>query len=220
MPNRNADGGRTPLTGRVDFTMMYVAHDAFSRDLRRLTAAAGAGQTASPVVRAGWAMLKKQLHIHHTTEDTSLWPALREKVTRPGHVAVIDAMEAEHARIDPQLDAVDQALAASDALSLTQSVQALDESLTRHMRHEENQALPLVETFLGPEGWAAFERAIRKTQGLRAGAQYLPWVLDGAPIATQAKFLGLLPPPVRLLYRRVWAPRYRRIPRWDGPASG
>jgi hypothetical protein len=219
MLNRNADGARTPLTGKVDFTMMYVAHDAFTRDLRRLTSAAGAGQTASPVARAGWAMLKKQLHIHHAAEDTSLWPVLRQKVTRSDHVAVIDAMEAEHARIDPQLDAVDWALAASDAVSSTQSVQTLGESLTHHMRHEENEALPLVETFLGPEGWAAFGRAIRKTQGLRAGAEYLPWVLDGAPIAAQAKFLGLLPPPVRLLYRRVWAPRYRRIPRWDGLAS-
>jgi len=59
MLNRNADGGRTPLTGRVDFTMMYVAHDTFTRDLQRLTAGAGTGQTAEPVVRTGWAMPKK-----------------------------------------------------------------------------------------------------------------------------------------------------------------
>lgn len=120
MPNRNADGDQTPLTGRVDFTMMYVAHDAFTRDLQRLTSAAGAAQAASPVVQAGWAMLKKQLHIHRPAEDTSLWPVLRQNVTRPDHVAVIDAMEAEHARIDPQLDAMDQSLAASDTASLTQ----------------------------------------------------------------------------------------------------
>ncbi len=95
--------------------------------------------------------------------------------------------------IDPQLAAVDQALAARGAMTPTQSVQALGESLNSHMRHEENEALPLVETFLGAEGWAAFERAIRKTQGLRAGAEYLRWLLDGAPIATQAKVLALLP---------------------------
>ena len=46
-------------------------------------------------------MLKKQLHIHHTAEDRSLWPPLREKVTRPEQVAVLDAMQAEHARNDP-----------------------------------------------------------------------------------------------------------------------
>jgi iron-sulfur cluster repair protein YtfE (RIC family) len=106
MLNRNTDGGRTQLAGRVDFTVMYVAHDAFTRDLRRLTAAAGASQTAAPVVRTGWAMLKKQLNIHHTAEDKPMWPLLRGQVTGPGHVAAIDAMEAEHARIDPQLEAV------------------------------------------------------------------------------------------------------------------
>ncbi|SRR5712691_2366963 len=119
-------------------------------------------------------------------------PALREKVTVPGDVAVLDAMGAEHAHVDPQLDAVDEAFAASDAVSLTQSVQALTEGLTGHMRHEENEALPLVETLLGPGRWAAFGRAIRKTQGLRAGAEYLPWVLDGAPATAQAQVLGLL----------------------------
>ena len=30
-------------------------------------------------------------------EDTSFWPPLRQKVTRPGDAAVLDAMEAEHA---------------------------------------------------------------------------------------------------------------------------
>jgi hypothetical protein len=46
---------RRPLQGTVDFTLMYAVHDAFHRDLRRLTAAVEAGQTADPAVRAGWA---------------------------------------------------------------------------------------------------------------------------------------------------------------------
>jgi iron-sulfur cluster repair protein YtfE (RIC family) len=118
MLNDNTRGDRIPLTGKVDFTMMYAAHDAFTRDLKRLTAAVEAGQTADPAVRAGWAMFKKQLHIHHIAEDKSLWPVLRGRVTRPDDVAVLDAMEDEHARIDPQLESVDKALAASDAVSL------------------------------------------------------------------------------------------------------
>lgn len=55
-----------PLQGRVDFTFMYAAHDAFRRDLRRLTDAVEAGQSAEPALRAGWATLKNQLHVHHT----------------------------------------------------------------------------------------------------------------------------------------------------------
>jgi hypothetical protein len=56
----------------VDFTLMYAVHDAFHRDLRYLTAAVEAGQTADPAVRAGWATFKNQLHVHHTAEDTSV----------------------------------------------------------------------------------------------------------------------------------------------------
>ena len=87
------------------------------------------------------------------------------------------------------------------------------------MRREENEALPLIETYLGTSGWDSFGREIRKTQGgLRGGAEYLPWVLDGASPSMQANVLALLPPPARILYRRVWAPKYRRTAPWDGVA--
>jgi hypothetical protein len=67
-------GLRPRPAGKVDFTFMYAAHDAFNRDLRRLAAAAGSGRTADPAVRTGWATFKNQLHIHHTAEDRWLWP--------------------------------------------------------------------------------------------------------------------------------------------------
>jgi hypothetical protein len=104
---------RRPLQGKVNLTLMYAAHDAFHRDLRCLIAAAEAGRSADPAVHTSWATFKNQLHVHHTAEDTSFWPPLRQKVTRPGDAAVLDAMEAEHARIDPLLSQVDASLAAS-----------------------------------------------------------------------------------------------------------
>jgi hypothetical protein len=81
MLNRNADRGRTPLTGRVDF-MMNIPHDAFTHDLQRLTATTGAcrDRWAGRPHRMGDA--QKQLHIHHVTEDASLRPTLRHKITR------------------------------------------------------------------------------------------------------------------------------------------
>jgi hypothetical protein len=205
---------RRPLQGKVDFTLMYAAHDAFHRDLRCLTAAVEAGQTADPAVRTGWATFKNQLHVHHTAEDTSLWPPLRQKVTRPDETAVLDAMEAEHARIDPLLSQVDASLAAAGLAGLAENAGALAESLAAHMKHEEDQALPLVETHLGPQGWAAFRKAVGKSQGLRGGAEFFPWMLDGAPADTSKRLLGMLPPPARLLYRVVWRPGYARTPRW------
>jgi hypothetical protein len=205
------DTHRHPLEGKVDFTFMYAAHDAFHRDLRRLTAAVEAGQIADPAVRTGWATFKNQLHVHHTAEDTSLWPPLRQKVTRPEDVAVLDAMQAEHARIDPLLSEVDASLAASGRVG---NAEVLAETLAAHMKHEEDQALPLVEAHLGPAGWAAFRKATGKIQGLRGGAEFFPWMLDGAPADTSKRVLGMLPPPARLLYRAVWRPGYARTPRW------
>jgi hypothetical protein len=212
-------GERTPLNGKVDFTMMYVAHDAFTRDLHRMAVASERGLAWTPETQAGWALFTKQLHVHHTTEDTSLWPQLRARPLRPDEVAVLDQMEMEHAQIDPVLERVDRALAEHVAERLVDSFRTLAAGLTAHMRHEENEALPLIETHLGPPGWDAFGREIRKTQGgLRGGATYLPWVLDGASPSTQANVLALLPPPARILYRRVWAPRYKRAARWGGVA--
>src|SRR5881394_1749001 len=92
----------------IDFTVMYATHDAFRRDLERLEAAAAAGKAGTPEVRAGWESFKSQLIVHHTVEDAYLWPRLRSAVAgRPDDLALLDDMEAEHARIDPLLAAVE-----------------------------------------------------------------------------------------------------------------
>jgi hypothetical protein len=43
---------RGRLAGEVDFTMMYVAHDPFGRDLARLINAAATGQGLTPAAIA------------------------------------------------------------------------------------------------------------------------------------------------------------------------
>lgn len=169
----------------------------------------------SPPYGPGWATFKNQLHVHHTAEDNWLWPALRAKVTQPGDVAVLGAMEAEHARIDPLLSLVDGSLAAAGLTGLAENARTLTAGLAAHMEHEEDHALPLIEAYLGPDGWAAFRRAVGKSQGLRGGAELFPWMLDSAPAATSKAVLGMLPPPARLLYRTVWRPGYGRTPRWN-----
>ncbi|MCW2597593.1 MAG: hypothetical protein QOJ78_2765 [Pseudonocardiales bacterium] len=206
----NSQADRRILDGEVDFTMMYVAHDAFTRHLEWLVSAIEQGRVAAPGTSARWALFKKQLHIHHTAEDSSLWPRLRTAVVQPDEAAVLDAMELEHAQLDPQLDRVDAALLRGAAAEGAANLRDLIAGLGAHMRHEENEALPLVERHLGPAGWDAFGKNIRKTQGLRGASVYFPWLLDGTDAATAAKLLGVLPPPLRFLYRRLWAPKYRK----------
>lgn len=198
---------RTTQVGAVDFTMMYVAHDAFSRDLGRLRRAGRDGRLDTPEARATWAMFRRQLHIHHQLEDAQLWPQLRTVVSDWDDVAVLDAMVAEHDTLDPQLDRVESVLTTADAgAALTELATALG----THMRHEEEAALPLVARHLGTPGWEAFRTAARKSQGsVRAAAQYLTWVLDDALPPARDAVLGVLPPPARLVFRWILAPAYR-----------
>ncbi|MFD8219849.1 hemerythrin domain-containing protein [Streptomyces sp. NPDC059697] len=201
-------------TGTVDLTVMYAAHDAFRRDLERLGDAAADGTAFTPQVRAGWANFRHQLHIHHTAEDSDLWPRVERKVVgRPRDVALLAEMEAEHALLDPQLTAVDAALKDRSA-ELPSLVRSLASTLDEHLAHEEESALPLIREVLTPADWGAFTGRIRKTQGVRGAALFVPWIVDGAPPADRARFLGALPPPVRVLNKLFWEAGYRRRGLW------
>jgi iron-sulfur cluster repair protein YtfE (RIC family) len=203
------------MNGEIDFIMMYVTHDAFRRDLTRLEAAASAGRAGTPQVRAGWENFKTQLHVHHTVEDTWLWPRLTELVKdRPGALALLNDMESEHARLDPLLKEFDRALA-EDAPDLTERAKSLTAVLDGHLEHEEDEALPLIQEVMTPAAWGEFGRAMARRQGARGAAVYVPWIKDGLPRADQRRFLGELPPPVRALDRLIWTPRYRRRHLWE-----
>ena len=200
---------RRTIAGEVDFTMMYAAHDAFSRHLDRIAEALDRDGHLSGGTAERWTLFAKQLHVHHAAEDEALWPALRAAIASPDELAVLDAMEAEHAQLDPQLGRIDAQVGAGLAADAAASVRELASGLARHMRHEENAALPLLDAYLGRAGWAEFVQQIRSTQGISGAAGYLPWLLDGAPADIAKQVLGGLPPPVRLVYRAVWRRRYR-----------
>ncbi|MER7684730.1 hemerythrin domain-containing protein [Streptomyces sp. NPDC097610] len=200
--------------GTVDLTVMYAAHDAFRRDLERLGDAAAHGTAFTPQVRAGWDNFRHQLHIHHTAEDSDLWPRVERNVAgRPRDVALLAEMEAEHALLDPRLTAVDAALKDRSA-ELPALVRTLASALDDHLAHEEESALPLIREVLTPADWGAFTGRIRKTQGVRGAALFVPWIVDGAPPADRARFLGALPPPVRVLNKLFWEAGYRRRGLW------
>jgi hypothetical protein len=208
---------RAPRGGQVDFTQMYVAHDAFVRELTRISDAVDRGAGVSRPTRQAWARLTGELHVHHAGEDSLLWPRLRAKRLRPDEELVLNAMEAEHAEIDPLLESLEQDFEAGDFAALRIGMANLRALVTDHMQHEEKHALPLVECHLGRSGWADFSGDVRRASGgIRGGASYLPWVLDGADPEVRARFLGMLPAPARLLYSKVWEPAYRRRSPWTG----
>ena len=201
------------MTDKIDFTEMYVTHDAFRRDLERLEAAAHAGKATGPEVRAGWENFKAQLLVHHSVEDAWLWPRLTELVKAPADLALLTDMEAEHARLDPLLESYDEALAAG-APDLAVRAKELGAVLGRHLEHEEDEALPLIQSVMTPRDWRAFGRAMARRQGVRGASNWIPWVTEGMPQPERRRFLAKFPAPLRLVNRLVWAPRYRGRNLW------
>jgi hypothetical protein len=201
--------------GVIDFREMYAVHDAFRRDLGKFATAATAGKALSPQVQAGWANFKIQLGIHHSVEDAWLWPRLARKLAdRPAELVLLAEMEGEHARIDPLLAAVDAALPGQGANLITH-VQELSAILGYHLRHEEDSALPLIQSVLTPAEWKGFRSAMTKAQGIKGAAVFIPWLIDGLPLAEQHNSVANMPVPARLLNRLVWAPRYRQRNLWS-----
>lgn len=208
----------------LDMTMMYAFHDALRREVERVARIA-ARRDGDPreVLRTaiGWEMFKEYLRVHHTSEDDALWPPLRAALAeKPDDLALLDAMEAEHAAIDPLLEGVDAALADRDTglERLGGLVDALATGLGGHLRHEEKQALPLIGVTLDERGWARFGELHRTRIGTGGLARYLPWVLDGVDPERADRLLGTLPAPLLAAYRDEWQPAYARLGiwGWDG----
>ena len=221
MSTRNLPGSEAARhgTGDADLTIMLGAHAAFRRDLVRLARAATFADLPDPArrasVRAGWEVFKRQLHLHHTAEDTIVWPALRDRLGHSAHaLSVLDAMEAEHKEIDPLLAAVDEAFGDPRAAALADVTDALSASLSGHLSHEERDGLPLIGVALTAAEWRGVGVKIARRSGLSRAGEMFAWIADEADPDQAAAVVGTLPPPARLIYRAVWRPRYRRSSLW------
>lgn len=204
---------------KLDMTMMYAFHDALRRDLERIARiAARRDDDPRRLLRtaAGWEMFKAYLRVHHTTEDDMVWPVMQRVLTdRPDDLALLEAMEAEHSAIDPLLAAVDAALADRDSgpERLGDVVDALTTELSAHLKHEEDEALALIDATLTEEQWRRFGAVHRERIGAEA-PRYLPWLLDGMSPERMAGVLAGLPENLRAAYRDEWEPAYARLNPW------
>ena len=202
-----------------DMTMMYVFHDALRRDLERIVRLTeGTDDDPKHVLRtaAGWEMFTSYLHVHHSAEDDLLWPPMRDALGADSEsIALLDAMEAEHAAIDPLLAAIDAALADRDTgpQRLGELTDALATALGAHLDHEEAEGLALIDATVTEQQWQAF--GVEGGRRLGGDVQrFLPWVLDDVPPEITTKVVGMLPPPVQQAYRDEWQPTYAALTRW------
>jgi hemerythrin-like domain-containing protein len=202
-----------------DMTMMYAMHDALRRELEciaRVTARPDDDPKHILRTAAGWEMFKSYLHVHHTAEDDLLWPPMRKALADDSDgVALLDAMEAEHAAIDPLLIAIDAALADRDSgpQRLGELTDALTTALCGHLAHEEAEGLVLIDSVVTEEQWTAFGME----GGKRIGGdvqRFMPWMLEGASPDVTAAVLDRFPPPLLQAYRDEWQPAYAKLTRW------
>ncbi|MEV7771794.1 hemerythrin domain-containing protein [Kitasatospora sp. NPDC086791] len=204
----------------IDLTVVRAMHDALRRELAhldRITTAADRDTQGVLTAAAGWQMFKQALHAHHSAEDDALWPALRRSlVGRPKELALLEALEAEHAAIRPLIEAIDTALADPqvDSLRLGDLTDALATGLAGHLEHEEDGALPLIQQALTAEQWGRFAN-VHAQRIARGAPVLLPWLQDGADEATVAKLLAPLPAATRAAFTDEWLPAYIALDRWS-----
>ena len=175
--------------GPVDLAAMYLMHRAFRRDL---AAFADVVPTIDPSDSARWALLERRvtffgtvLHKHHHGEDIALWPLLAE---RGADRAVLDALEAEHAGIDPLLAAIAgglRTLAAGTGDEATRDQVAscavrLRDALGAHLAHEERDGMALVQQHLTQQDWDRLdEEVFSKDYRPREVPAVLGWLMSG-----------------------------------------
>ena len=208
--------------GPVDARMMYLMHHAFRRDLRLFVEAAAVTSVEDPdtwqALVARWDIFSGALHHHHTGEDAGLWPMLLARADEHER-ATLDAMEAEHAEIDPSLTACAAGLARmaaapdpATAARLVEDLRTAQACLHRHLGHEETEAMALVQRYLTTKEWDEMaEEHFGKGQTLRQLTWLVPWALDGVPEGPRADLLQVAGAPMRVLWRLT----HRRYDRLD-----
>ncbi|MFF9017420.1 hemerythrin domain-containing protein [Streptomyces sp. NPDC014870] len=202
---------------------MYAMHDALRRELAhldRIATSADRDPRHVLATAAGWTLLKKALHAHHTAEDDALWPSLRKNLAgRPKDLALVEVTPAERAAIALVIQAIDDALADpdSDSLRFCQLADALTRGLAGHLNHEEQTALPLIQRVLTVEQWGRFGR-VHAHHIDQDAPLLLPWLLDGAEEPMTRRLLARLPAPEYAACTARWMPAYAVLDRW-GPGT-
>src|SRR5262249_13507106 len=149
-----------------------------------------------------------------------LWPPLRAAAAgRPDRVALVDALEAEHAVIEPLLAAIDAAAADPDYgyQRFGDTIDELSAKLTAHLAHEEADGLPLIDASLTPRRWPPPPRPPAGAPP-PAPPNYTPGLPAAAPPPPPAAAPGTPPPPLLPASREQWAPAYAALKIW--PANG
>ncbi len=174
--------------GPVQLAPMYLMHRAFRRDLALFAAVVPTvpvgDRTRWQRIEHRFAFFSTVLHNHHTGEDAAMWPMLAE---RGADRVVLDALEADHAGIDPLLTAVSADLGALAAGTgdpgtrdrLASATLTLRDALHAHLAREERDGMALVQQHLTQADWDALDEVFDDDYSAREVPAVLGWVMSG-----------------------------------------
>ena len=200
----------------VDTSDMLAVHavlrDACLGAVRLVDSVAPGDDDRLALVAWYFANILALLQAHHDAEDVLLWPPLLERVSDP---APVTRVAAQHAALDPVLEAVERRLAdwaasptAQRGRSLAAAFTALGRALGRHLDDEESNVLPLAAEHLTEQEWA--ELPAHAMAGFTGDRAWLVLGLVRARLteAQAAAQLAAMPASAREFWLTVGRPQY------------
>jgi Hemerythrin HHE cation binding domain len=214
-PQMMLPGQTAAPEGPADMTMMYVMHHAFRRDLARFAQAVGATPLED---RATWKALAGRwdrfftiLHHHHSLEDRYIWPFLMQRADAEER-ETLQAMEDEHGHIDPLLTSVAEGFAAlgGDRLppgsedvraALRVRVAATRDTLGQHLRHEETEAIVILQRHSTTADWHRIEKEEIGKHKIAVPMPFLVgWCAEGIPAKERDEVFATVGLPFKILW--------------------
>ena len=208
----------TPAPPHPGVAIQHAVHAALRRDLDRLVAGLGTAEAPDLAINAYAEEFLFQLHHHHTFEDDTVWPLMRERLGE-SWADLLDRNVAEHGDVVASVDAFVAALAGLDVEADADPDADADRSAARaaahdrairmrevvdtHLQHEEADVIPLVPGVFTLEDVGRFQAESAKEN---PPDRFLPWLLESAPAPVASGFKAVLPPPVQELLATTWMP--------------
>lgn len=204
--------------GPADTRMMGIVHDGLRRDLGRTRAALAEAPTPARrhAIAAHVAWMMDFLHAHHEGEDAGLYPMVR--AADPDAAALLDAMAADHALVDPAVARLRAAASRWDGsgtddarTALVAALDDLEAVLLPHLEREEREAMPVVSATLSHRRWHEWDQEFNiRPKSLPALAEEGNWLLDGLDDERRRIVEAEVPWLPRQIILRGFGPGYRR----------
>ncbi|MFE5700840.1 hemerythrin domain-containing protein [Rhodococcus koreensis] len=202
----------------ADTRIMRIVHNALRRDIARaaeaLHMAPPPAQTQRVALADHLVWMMHFLHLHHSGEDRGLWPLVRE--LNPDAGPLLDVMDADHARIVPEMERV--AAAATEYRAhpaareeLSRSLAALGQVLLPHLQREEDEMMPVVARTLTRGQWDDVEQEVfiasktKRELGIEAH-----WLVDGVDREDYDVTVRKVGPATRFMLLHAFKRPYRR----------